>query len=204
MLWCFYVSCFWIDNFLPSLFPKLKKSLIKCFHYRNTTHNRNKWLQHHKVSQFYFIPSCYHFNSHLCIHKKVQLTFPLSAIWPNGKQSNFTDVASNSALMSPYSSMLCPNLLQLSASICLLTNTSSHIHVWKITAPVGVLFSGSESIQTRNWQKKTCSTNTFVQVPKQEKFPSACSSATNVTKQIDTWIPEDTIKTQHNLEAKNQ
>lgn len=55
----------------------------------------------------------------------------------------------------------------------------------------------------RHWQKQTCTTATFIQVPEEEKLSSACSSAPNMAKQIDTGIPEDTIKTQHNLERKN-
>lgn len=45
---------------------------------------------------------------------------------------------------------------------------------------------------------------TFVKIPKQEKLsPAGCRTA-NMTKQIDTWVPEHTIKAQHNLKRRKK
>lgn len=45
---------------------------------------------------------------------------------------------------------------------------------------------------------------TFIKIPEEEEFSSACSGGADVTKQIHTGIPEHTVKTQHHLQASNQ
>lgn len=36
---------------------------------------------------------------------------------------------------------------------------------------------------------------TFIEVPEEEELPSAGSCAANMPEQIDTWIPEHSVKT---------
>lgn len=40
---------------------------------------------------------------------------------------------------------------------------------------------------------------TFVEVPEEEEFAPACRGGADMTKQVDTWIPEHAVKTQHHL-----
>lgn len=40
---------------------------------------------------------------------------------------------------------------------------------------------------------------TFVQVPEEEQLASTCCGGADMTEQVDAWIPEDPVKTQHHL-----
>lgn len=42
---------------------------------------------------------------------------------------------------------------------------------------------------------------TFVEVPEEEEFSPTCRGGADMTKQVDTGIPEHTVETQHHLQT---
>lgn len=42
---------------------------------------------------------------------------------------------------------------------------------------------------------------TFIQIPEEKEFAPACSCGADMTEQVNTWVPEHTVKTQHHLKT---
>lgn len=40
---------------------------------------------------------------------------------------------------------------------------------------------------------------TFVEVPEEKQFPSTGCGTSHMSKEVNTWVPEYSIKTQHHL-----
>lgn len=57
------------------------------------------------------------------------------------------------------------------------------------------IFHDGRCLPSDQGQQNGC----LVEVPEQEQLPSACRRAPYVAKQVSTWVPEDTVKTQDHL-----
>ena len=52
------------------------------------------------------------------------------------------------------------------------------------------------------WKYENEKAVTFVEVPEEEELTPARSRTADMAKQIDTWVPEHPVKTQHHLSAE--